>query len=256
MYMAVAQTPFKINGFCYLMDVSNGIMFPTSPKEFTLRFNPRNDEFEYGMFDFNQMTHPRAGYWTGEVIMADSTTDLEHFANHVPGTIATSTNAYAFVYQEEATIAASDITLAYTPAEDGAVDVYNNNTGLFYVEGVAAANPNVYSIAANVITMPPGVADGTEGIFVNYFRTTQTAVALTFDPYDQPSSFRLYGAQGVVKATENNPSPDQYYIVVYARSCVITDVYDSGPGDTTIAFAVNNNLRGDLAIYRDDFDES
>ena len=253
--MAVAQTPFKINGHCYLMDVTGGSFWPPSPKEFTLRFNPRNDEFEYGMFDFNQMTHPRAGFWTGEVIMADSTMDLRNFADHVPGLMADSTHSVNFVYQEPAVIAASDITLAYTPVMDEAVDVYNNNTGLFYVEGAAAAEPNVYSIAANVITMPASVADGTEGIFTNYFRTSSTGFKLTFDPYDQPTTFRLYGAQGAVKATEQNPSPTEYYIVVYARSCAITDAYESGFGDTTFTFAINNNLRGDLVIYREKFNE-
>ena len=240
--MVLAQRFLKVSGQAFLMDSDNILMFP-SAMEFVLTHTFRNEEFNYTTFGFSNFTHPRRGSWTGEIKLSDSSFEPKFFVERTVGSYTSPTAGVAFVEMEEQTVAAGpQITLDYAPITD-TIQVFGDATREDLTQGVAAADPNVYSIVGNIVTMPPSAVLGTEYHF-NYWRNSSTCSRITWSPYDQPSAFTLYAAQAVVWAT----SGVKYWARVYAKSCVPTaDIKMSG-GDVTLAFNINNVVEDDFLM--------
>jgi len=243
--MVLAQRFLKISGQCYLLDYDNILLAPAA-SEFVLTHTFRNEEYSYDTYGFNNYTHPRKGSWTGEVKLTDSSYDEAWFAARAGGTRTSATAGVAFVEMEEgAVVAGPNINLTYVPAADNTVQIFDPDNREDLVQGAIAAAPNVYSIAANVLSMPPGTAVG-ELFRINYFRACATAVETSFSPYAIPTAFRLYAAQAVAWATDGT----KYWVCVYARACVPTGDLKMAGGDQTLPFNINNVVTDDLILNR------
>lgn len=231
------------------MDATNTLIFP-SAKEFVLTKHYRNEEYNYDTYGYCNFTHPRKGYWTGEIKIADSTFEDMWLSARWDGTRAKSTNGVTFVEMEDGTVSgANAITLAYTPVANTVVQVFDPDNRVDWIQAVAAATPNVYSIAGGVLTFPAGYSG--EHMRINYFRTTTTCVKDLFSPYSMPSAFKLYCAQATIWAATGT----KYFETVYARACVPTGELKQGLGDVTLNFNINNVVTDDLIIWRSQITE-
>jgi hypothetical protein len=245
--MALAQRLLKVSGQCYLLDHDNILLAPAA-SEFVLTHTFRNEEFNYDTYGFNNFTHPRRGSWTGEVKLTDSSHEDQWLAARAGGTRTVPTAGVAFVEMEQQTVAAGTIVLTYTPVDASCVQIFEEATKQDLTQGAVAAAPNVYSIAGNVLTMPPAAVGNYR---INYFRTCATAAKTDFSPYTMQGDFKLYAAQAVAWAADGI----KRFVSVYARSCVSTGEVKMSGGDQTMAFNINNVVPNDLVFYRLDISE-
>ena len=245
--MALAQRFYKISGQCFLMDADNTLMFP-SAQDFQLIKTYRNEDFNYTTFGFENFTHPRRGSWSGEVNISDSSLEPWWFAERTNGEISTATAGIQFEEMELGTVVAGPtINLDYAPLTDAnaLLQIFQESSTEDEVGGLAAADPNTYSIAGNVITMAPSTVVG-DTFRINYWRATATASKIEWSPYTQPSAFKLYSAKAIVWAATGV----KYWATIFARSCVPTGDFRFATGDQTLAFNINNVVINDLRMYR------
>ena len=240
--MALAQRLLKVSGQAWLLDHNNILLAPAA-SEFVMTHTFRNEEFNYDTYGFNNFTHPRRGSWTGEIKLTDSSHEDQWLAARAGGTRTAPTAGVAFEEMESHAVAALSLTLTHTPVDANCVHIFEADNKQDWVQGIVAAAPNIYSIAANVLTFPAG----TTGVFMtNYFRTIPTAAKTDFSPYFMPGAFKIYSAQAVAWAADGI----KRYVAVYARSCVSTGEVKMAGGDQTMAFNINNVVPNDLVFYR------
>lgn len=240
--MALAQRLLKVSGQAYLLDHNNILLAPAA-SEFVITHTFRNEDFNYDTYGFNNFTHPRRGSWTGEIKLTDSSHEDQWLAARAGGTRTSPTAGVIFAEMEQQTVALGAITLTHTPVSASCVQIFEEATKEDFVQGAVAAAPNVYSIAANVLTMPAGA---TGDFRINYFRSEPTAVKTDFSPYTMPAAFKIYAAQAVAWATDGI----KRFVSVYARSCVSTGEVKMAGGDQTMAFNINNVVPEDLVFWR------
>lgn len=240
--MALAQRLLKVSGQCYLLDHDNILLTPAA-SEFVMTHTFRNEEFNYDTYGYNNFTHPRRGSWAGEVKQTDSSHEDQWLAARAGGTRTSPTAGVIFAEMEQQTAVAASFTLNHTPASASCVQLFDEANKEDFVQGAVAAAPNIYSIAAAVVTLPAG----TVGNFrINYFRTEPTAAKTDYSPYTMPGDFKLYAAQAVAWATDGV----KRFVTVYARSCVATGDVKMTGGDQPMAFNINNVVPDDLVFYR------